>query len=428
MTTIFNGCSFGEIFISPKNWKTTTAKASLEKSWFVQCRFHDPNFPKYNPKGFPYRRKINKDTTSLEERRAVAEFVRDEMESILKQGYNPITNTFTAEPEITKEAPSYTPETPLFEALDLAFSISESTGEPRKDIKRVIDAIKISLTTLGFENIQVGQFLGLHLKLALDNMKVIRPGFTDKRYNRYIANLSPLFKSLKRNGMVMINPCEGVSCKTTTVEARLVLTLKERIRVDTHLRTNYPTFYIFTQVFFHSSGRIQELLALKPEHVDLYKLKYKTFIKKGKLNKWVDRPIKKVSLDYWIEALKDAKPDEFVFSENLQPGKKMIRRDQVTKRWRVHVKEKLGITADFYSLKHSNLTEISERSTTRTAAKAAGHTSDKMIKQHYDVGSAEREMNAVRNMTNTLAPQVKIRSGELCNPTKFVFGFRKLTA
>ena len=66
----------------------------------------------------------------------------------------------------------------------------------------------------------------------------------------------------------------------------------------------------------------------------------------------------------------------------------------------MHVKKKLGITADFYSLKHLNLDEISGALDIEAAAMMAGHTSPVITMKHYAVNEKDREMERLRKVNN----------------------------
>jgi len=425
MTTTYFGCSHSDVWASPSNWKTTTAKSALEKTWYVQCYFFDPKYSKEYPEGFSFRRKANRPKT-LDGRRALVTLIKEEMLAALAQGYNPITGTFMPVPvnQEKSEVPIYNRDTPLCTALNLAIELCGYSKDPLADVKSVVTYFEAAASKLHYDKMPVGDVIGIHLKQILDQVIVYRMmkggklkpfELTDKRYNRYLAYLSSLFTILKKNGMVVLNPCEGLPRKDALVETRTVLTVKERTKIDSFLQVNYPRFYVFVVLFFHSGGRELELLNLKYEDIDLDNLVYKSIVRKGGKPEIKVRPIKKVAVPIWEMAMRGAVKGQYIFSNGLVPGDRVIRRDQITRRWKEHVKKKLGIKADLYSLKHSNLTEISERTTAKTAAKAAAHSTDKMIRMHYDTTIEQREMNAVKNMTNTFAPLIRKKSEKYCS-------------
>ena len=89
--------------------------------------------------------------------------------------------------------------------------------------------------------------------------------------------------------------------------------------------------------------------------------------------KEVYRTIKDIALQLWVEILKDAKPEDYLFSIGLKPGSKKIIREQITRRWNVYVKKKLNILADFYSLKHLNIDETADALDIKDASEMAGN-------------------------------------------------------
>jgi hypothetical protein len=140
---------------------------------------------------------------------------------------------------------------------------------------------------------------------------------------------------------------------------------------------------------------------MKVEDVDLENLRYKAVIRKGRnyVEKW--RPIKRIVLHLWEELIKEAEPNSYLFSRHLKPGKDQIKAYQITKRWsRLILKKDLGITASFYSLKHSNLTEVSALLGAKAAASNAGHAGTGMIVNIYDTEYGNRQMDAVKDVGN----------------------------
>jgi hypothetical protein len=90
------------------------------------------------------------------------------------------------------------------------------------------------------------------------------------------------------------------------------------------------------------------------------------------------------------------RPTDYVFSRGLKPGALPINPIQITRRWRTHIKKKLGIDCDWYSLKHLNTTNnvdkvlLAIREAQEAAAKLTAHKSTKMIAKVYDIKSAQR--------------------------------------
>ena len=103
----------------------------------------------------------------------------------------------------------------------------------------------------------------------------------------------------------------------------------------------------------------------------------------------------------WIELLKGAKPEDYLFSVGLKPGSKKIIREQITRRWNVHVKKKLNITPDFYSLKHLNIDETAAALDIKDAAAMAGHTTPVITIAHYALNEKDRQHERLRKVNNS---------------------------
>ncbi|HEY5370490.1 MAG TPA: hypothetical protein VIJ75_16015 [Hanamia sp.] len=130
---------------------------------------------------------------------------------------------------------------------------------------------------------------------------------------------------------------------------------------------------------------------------------FKLLIKKGNRPKEVLRPIKNIALEFWIEQLKDASPDDYVFSSDFKPGKTKTTTKRIGNKWKEYVKEGLGIDKNFYWLKHLNLNETATILDDEAAAKMAGHATTVITLKHYLVNKEEREMAKLRKVNNRFA-------------------------
>ena len=130
---------------------------------------------------------------------------------------------------------------------------------------------------------------------------------------------------------------------------------------------------------------------------------YRTTVKKGSQKREVLKPIKDIAIDLWREIMAEAGPTDYVFSIGLKPGANQIRYEQITRRWRTHVKEPLGITADFASLKHTNLDEIAAELDLQAAASMASHTSTVVTMKHYAKGEKQRQDEKLKKVGNAFA-------------------------
>ncbi|MBE8727994.1 tyrosine-type recombinase/integrase [Flavobacterium hungaricum] len=401
-------CSYSEIWVHPKNWKTLTSQKSLQLDWRVECKFYDPLFKEKYPKGFPFRKKANRFKT-LEERKAVIETWLEEIPKLLEQkGYNPITRKYMIEekPEPVPEDRSLTeicPETPFLIALDLAHKSIKVAESTYNDIKYMLGKFKPAAEQLRFDELKISEVKRKHIRFTLDHLEETETTFSAHKFNKYRGYLSTLFKELIEYEAIESDVVLQIKKRNHETKIREILSYQDRKKVNTYLKENFPDFWRFTILFFHSGGRITELLNLRAEDVFLNEQKYRVLIKKGAQYKWTDRIIKDVALDCWTKSLHGAKKGDFVFSVGLKPGPDKIRREQINRRWKTHVKDKLNITADFYALKHLNLDETTSLLSMADAAKMASHTSTAMIQKHYAVGEQDRQNERLRTLQNKFA-------------------------
>jgi integrase len=410
MTETKFGCSYSEIWVSPVDWKTSKKK-NLTVNWYVQCIFYDPTFKEKYPNGFQFRKRANKPRT-LEGRQRLVLFLYNNMKKLLDSGFNPITKTFMGEVEVNQNIDE---KTPFVDAIEFVFNKRED-NDTKADLKSVIKYTILAIKNLHLDTLTISEVKRKHIKFILEylsNNKVIEKKvkgqkvtyhtLTDKRRNKYINYLSGIFKDIIEYDAIENNPCHNIKKLSVINELRQVLTSEERKKVNDFLRENYRNFWLFTVIFFHSGGRMKELLSLKIKDIDLENQRYKTIIRKGGLNREVWKVIKTIALPYWEEVIgKTADAEAYIFHKGLAPqvSDKPINRDQITTRWRVHVKDKLGITADFYSLKHLNLDEVTEILSMEDAAKMASHTTTKMIEKNYAIGEKQRQLERLKHLQN----------------------------
>lgn len=402
----------------PSNWKSKSKK-NLKVEWYVQCNFFDPAFEKEYPKGFPFRKRANKPKT-IEERQALIKELSNIMLGLLEEGYNPITDTFMGKVDNEDDINE---NTPVLEALHFVLNKKENNST-KKDLISVLKYFEIAVKRLHFEHIKISEIKKKHIKFCLEYLlsnpvievkgkknkktgkydNITYHKLPDKRYNKYIAYLSILFKYLLEYDVIEVNPCHNISKRPVIRELTKVLSINERNIVKSYLSSDekFSPFLRFINIFFHSGGRIIELLRLKVKDVDLEAQRYKTIIKKGKVNREVWKAIKTIALPFWEEAIYGADSEAFIFHKGLTPGiaEKPLSSDAVNRRWKRHIKDKLDIECNLNSLRHLNLDEVTAILSIKDAANMASHTNTRMMENHYAVGEAQRQFERIKNLNN----------------------------
>lgn len=393
MTNLPNDCSYTKVWVSPENWQTTTSKASLNKQWYVQCTYYDPLFKEKYPKGFPFRKKLNKFKT-LEDRKAAAKLLLEEIPKLFEdKGYNPITKKYMI-PEAYPAPETLHPKLNFIEALRITYPTLTVSEGVKKEIKRIINKVEKSAAELRIEFTIVEIHSG-HVRDLLDYLNL-----TPNEYNKYLTHLSIVLSDLVEKRMVFHNPIKDIKKKKTVKKIRETMEISELKKVFKILKTDYYTFYRYGMIFFHSGARTSELFRVQKKHVNLAKQEYKVTILKGNTYKEVIKVILPKAIPFWTEILNECtNDDDFLFTRNLKPSQIPIQPYQITKRWKRLVKDKLNVTADFYSLKHLFLDELDKASNSvmNLSKEMASHTTN-VTETAYLFGRESRKNEVLKKI------------------------------
>lgn len=411
MITTFNGCYLSDIKVHPKNWKT--GKATLDQDWYFYYRFYDPTVTDAKGKIKPLLvigKGMNKFKKLSERRHYTESLIRDEIKHLVNDGFNPITTSYMIDHEEIFQG-DIPPDTPFIEALKMArekLSVGHRTSIGIKSVIKGVEKAAIQLRLQDFTVDKVGR---KHLKKILERCEEIAD-LSATRYNLYRAYLLMLFNELVEQEAVAGNPVRDIKKRITTQTIKPVPSDEDRERIKDHLKEAFPRFCQFVHLFFHSGGRKTELVQLKPSMVNLETQKYRCVIKKRKKYVEVERTIKDVAVPYWKFFLQDCPEDKFIFGTRFLPGDKPMGADMPSRYWQEYVKapvEKggLGITIDFYSLKHLNTTEtvdyfeqLMPQDAEKMAAGQNAHTSEAMVISIYDVKQRDRQHERLKRVNN----------------------------
>ena len=420
MNLLPNNCSCSTPTVSPKDWMTGGIKL-LKKDWYIQYYFRDPSIKDQPKRGkFIVLKRMNKFKTLAERREATQFLLDNEVDLLMNWEYNPCTGhrVFHAAEVYEK---GIDPDTPFTDALKMALSLLTVSTVYRADIRSAIKYIEIAADRTGMLRLQINQVTRKHIKIILDqqthlkltdvNGEEIERVWSEKRYNVYWKYLHRLFEELIECEACEHNPVKKIKKKATVTKLRPVFTKEERQQViNGHLKENYYNFYRFCQIFFHTGGRVSELLRVKVGNVDLVQQKYLTTIYKGKNRHedWVT--IKTIALPFWKELLNGANPAHYIIGKSKGPGnvknscipgKTPIAAANIYRMWQRHVKDKLNVNVGIYSLKYNNLDEISALKGKKYAQSAAKHTSERTT-EGYLHGEEERMHQELKDVNNEL--------------------------
>jgi site-specific recombinase XerD len=394
-----NGCSCSKINVMPANWKTV--KASTKKPWYISFRFYDQTVsdPKYSKGKFVLLKGMN-DVRDLKGRQLVTRELCDTLVRMLHvEGYNPITGRSVPPVEIQAIVDPYTPLLQALRATAKELTCSESV---KRDIKSMLGFVATAAGQLGFTELPISHVSRKHIKAILTRIEKNRAPESPYRFNKNRSYFMMLFNELAEYEAIENDPVTKIRKLPIPQKIRQVLNLQERRQVDTYLHEKHYTFWRYLHIFFHSGSRITELMRLRVQDVDLENQMFKVTVIKGNKSKEVLKPIKDLVLSLWTELLADAAKTDFVFAKGLKPGPVAIQSYQITKRWYRLVKneKKLGITKDFYPLKHLNLDQTAERLSIGDAQAMASHDSPVVTMKFYATGEQGRQLEKLKKLGN----------------------------
>lgn len=404
--SLFDGCYCSKFKVFPSNWNDTGADPSTE--WRIYYRFYDPAFKeidKYKKGLLRVVKGMNLFRTLTDKRKVTTQLLELEHEMIVEKGYNPISKVFMASAVDTEPEFIIAPDTPFIAALNASYNRIEAVESTKSDLRSIIKGVTASAVQLRIDQIPINTVKRRHIIMIFDNLKQTNEKFSKQRHKKYRAYLQMLFNELEVIETMDYNPIDKLPVPKYVSKKKELLTNEERKKVDSFLRANHYRFWLFLQIFYHSGSRETELMKVKGQDVDIIGQRYKVTILKGKQYREEWRVIKDVAVDYWKQALVGCNKEDYVFSVGLTPGPAKIRTEQITRRWRTHVKEKLGITKDFYSLKALNSDETDEMHGLAVAAAQNSHKNTKVTAEHYAVNHETRMKEILKGVNNTFVPE-----------------------
>ena len=205
---------------------------------------------------------------------------------------------------------------------------------------------------------------------------------------------SSLYRELIEYECCETNITRDIYPKKTFKEPRLVLEKNELDKIKELLEETHPEFYRYMMIFLYSGARNTELFRLQRKDVDLDKQEFVILLEKGGQYKRCTKVILTPALEYWKEVCEECQsPDDYLFSLNFVPSKKMGHTEIVTRFWKRNVKDKLGIEADFYALKHYMLDNLDSD----TAMLLASHT-NKNTTAIYQINKAKKDREMLKQL------------------------------
>jgi len=408
-----NGCYCSQFSVHPKNWDKPGA--NFNTAWYIHYRFYDPEYkedPKYkNGKQIILKAGINTAVTLMGKRQMVRDVLANEREKDVDMGYNPISGNYMLTVDLKNNTSLET--LPLIKALEFALEKKQSSKKNQKQIEYVLKVYKKAAQNLKFHALPLDRVKRYHHKAILDECgRLKKKAWTANNYNHYRAHISMLYTELVDWDAVEYNPFDKIAKRKTVKRKRKTLPDYQRVAIFNHLKETVPEFWLIMNIFYEAGCRGTELMTVRMEDVSLTEQYFTAVVNKGRRNAVeVQYTISDNALPYWQKAVMNAKPGQYLFAKGLQPGSIPISSDQLTRRWKRHVKNYFTmqqhgfvVTADWYSIKHMHATEMSDILGTAQAAKH-NNESESMIKKHYDTNLELRERQIRKSLNIPFVPK-----------------------
>ncbi len=392
-----NKCYIGKMSVKPANWKQ--AGASIKTDWKIQYRFYDPSEREKFPKGMLRIVKGMNKFHTLQERRAETQTIMQAERDLLEyDGWNPIKDNYSP---VDRSAGDIPKSAAFMIAMESALKKVTCCHAYKLTIKSTLRFVTPAALQLGYYSLPVGDIQRKHIRRLLDTTGQMKATWTASTFNNYRKHLQMLFEVLIDQEAIEYNPVVKIKKQEQVQKITETLSRKQRREIDLHLKKKgMIRFRIFNRIYFNMGARETELLKVKGKDVNLADQTMKCTILKGKHRREVLKTIPNISLRYWKLALHGCGPDDFVFGRDLQPGILPTTAKQISRRWKAHVKDPLGVTVDFRAFRHGNATELVDKIGEQATADQQGHKGTAMVRKIYDTKQFSRNHEKLKTAGN----------------------------
>lgn len=295
----------------------------------------------------------------LNEREREFNMLRKALHLKLKNGWNPLIQEVESEHE----------QMYLSEALNFALDkkkntiASKSYSGYKGSVKFYINAID----SLNLEFLTINETKRAHMRKIADKAMKMN-SWSNKAYNKHLNHIKAVLSELIQWDILETNPAHNIkNLPVEVTRANVPATPEQHEKIKEYLITNQPHFYIFIATIFHTGIRPKEILDIQLNMIDCKRQQFILPPNITKTNKERVVPINNHLLAMFEELHLNIYPEDFYLFGSYRekgkgnigkyidfiPGPTKLKRDTATKRWKRHIKDKLGIDVNMYSNKHA---------------------------------------------------------------------------
>jgi integrase len=387
-------------YSTPKIYR---ANGDLTKRWYVYYSFVNPETGKLERQAPIYDAVNSFDTLRL--RNKAIKVLRDAVEVVLENGYNPFETNNTL---ITTETKSYNiPDATEFVLKLKKNSLKESSY---KDFESRIKRFKKWLLNNGFN----GRYMtDVNKLVVIQYLNHVQLESSASNRNNTRSNLSLFFQALEDNHIIDVNFISKIPVLKTKPERHKTYSTEIEYKLFEYLELHNPELLLFIKFVSYNFLRPIEVCRLKIGDIDI---QGKRLFVRAK-NKAVKIKIIPEILLNELPNLGELNPDNYLFSRyglgTIWEATEVNRRDYFSKEFK-DVKQyfKLGVDYGLYSFRHTFITklysELTKRSTPFEAKSKlmliTGHTTMGALEKYLrdiDAELPEDYSDLIKSSTNT---------------------------
>lgn len=351
--------------------------------WFVYFR--------YNGKLFRYKYDLNR-ISNLKTRQEEFEKLAKAFSQKLSSGWNPHLIDESFQPSRMS----------LHDAI--IFALKKKEGQlASKSFKDYSISVRFFLE--GAKNkklseLPIAELKRAHVKAIFEDIKISR-NWSNHAYNKNLGYIKAIFSELLQWEIIEVNPAHKIKAlKEGETLANRTATDEELVQIKKKLLNDFPNFYNFIEVMFHTGARPAEILHTKINMIDLKEKKITLPPEITKTDIYRVIPINPHLYKLLIKMkVQEASKDWFLFGTfqmfvnrglppktSFLPAPKMISPNAATRLWKRLIKDDLGIDVNLYATKHlGGDKKILAGMDLDSLRELYGHTSKRMTERYARV-------------------------------------------
>jgi len=321
-----------------KSAKLDDCNCDLSKSWFVHYSYLHPETGQYTR----FKKYISNKLKTKAERYNKATELTKKINNWLKSGGNP----FQVTAQFSK----------VSDAMDYVYNIKKASCRKRsyQSYCSVKDKFQEWLRKSKYSNITVEEFGFYHAQKFMDSILTSQK-LTNRTYNNHLQYMRIFFNTLVQREYIVISPFSKVKPFPKTQTEIRNFTPAEMVKIRTNLPIDNNGLWLACQFIYYCFIRPGELVKVQIGDINLQKneIYIRPEISKNRKGSSILIPDAFVR-DLTDQGLFKNPKTDYIFSQKLKPGARMLSQNAISKIWRVWAKDNT-ITKDLYDFKHTGV-------------------------------------------------------------------------